>query len=468
MVGRLKKQFCVWICFGCIHFLVLSYLLLNNENHIAILTSQIPVIQINVNHSTINNVYLEILSNKTEIEYRSSFFKNNESLISSPLLQLRQRKDGEICALLCSHGYKPSGIGNALAIYWTARATAFFMNYSFVMNAHFNNETKNMDTQCEYETFPMFERLTSNRTVWTWFLPIEYLNADSSITSITNNFGLDMEINYIINRYNYLWQSNSHYSIPYESELIFLSYNPFFLPIIRNNTAVAFKRYYKFKNDMIYYHNIMDLIENHNVIAIHIRSGDSLFAKRSRRILLNMKYFSIALDFIHKKLNPSKKCKIFVIAQLDAANAHGPNDILSLNASNKIVNFITQELQQYINNNWDTYTVDFTIIGNDSADNDFFRMITAQYLICSPSSFCLEAAMANYLKTKLIIFPSKGPWQNVANLFSKITDQNKNKFIKVANHHFVNVDRYSVPVRRFKSIISTPNRFKKFKRWFRK
>ena len=36
-------------------------------------------------------------------------------------------------AIFCSIGYHPGGTGNALGIYWLARASAFFMNWTFII-----------------------------------------------------------------------------------------------------------------------------------------------------------------------------------------------------------------------------------------------------------------------------------------------------------------------------------------------
>eukprot|EP01084_Bolivina_argentea_P040750 75237_1 len=116
---------------------------------------------------------------------------------------------------------------------------------------------------------------------------------------------------------------------------------------------------------------------------------------------------------------------------------------------------MTQKFEMYLKKNWKGFDLEIQIIGNDTADNDYFRMITAPYLICAASSFCLNAAMANYLDTKLVILPSKGSWNSISNLFIKITDKN----------HTIHVEKLSVPTYSFHEF-KTANHMNHFKKWF--
>eukprot|EP01084_Bolivina_argentea_P178171 308003_1 len=77
-------------------------------------------------------------------------------------------------AIFCSTGYKPLGTGNALAIYWTSRAIAFFMNWTFVMNSNTNHITKSIDTSCQSkQEYHLFDREKYPRMKWSWFFRVD-------------------------------------------------------------------------------------------------------------------------------------------------------------------------------------------------------------------------------------------------------------------------------------------------------
>eukprot|EP01083_Nonionella_stella_P021401 59360_1 len=418
--------------------------------------------------------YLRLLLNST-IGNQSSLIDVN---IHSPLLKLIHTNTGKRpYALYCSTGYKPVGIGNALAIYWTARATAFFMNYSFIMNNHINNQTTWINTTCNRPEFTIFDSRPLNQSdtwdaihrhmQWTWFLPMEY--HQTFFNSDTFHSGIHVEPHAIANTYNYLWQQHNNkwhrYAAPYTNELIFMTYNPWFIPVIRNNTRDAFKQYYHHTANDMFYKNIVDAVATYNVIVIHLRLGDTLIKDNPHRNVMNMKYYTCAFEMIYVQLDAAKDCKLYVISQLARENAHHDADVLALNMSRRVTRYMVNEFEMYLNDKWNKYVRELVVIGNDTTDNDYFRMATAQYLICSASSFCLEAAMANYLDTKLIILPSEGPWGKVAKMLVQMTT--KNEFIKVKHHVVINSAKYSQRTGKFHKFQNESDMLT-FENWFAK
>ena len=281
----------------------------------------------------------------------------------------------------------------------------------------------------------------------------------------------DLDINKkyaIATQYNHLWQKKAggyqSYAVPYSNELIFTSYNPFFMPIIRNDTGESFKRFYASMNST-FYAEMEQEVHEYNVIVVHLRLGDTLMVKSARRILLKMRYFSRAFDMIYG-IRWNKECHIYVLAQLDLSNVHTQKDKDALIAGNKLAYFMMNEFKKYLDKSWSDKFKDrykMRVIGNDTADDDIFRMATASYLIGSPSSFSLEAAMGNFMDTRMIIHPSKGPWRSISDNFNKITSEKE--FYRVEHHHFIDVSKLSVQTYKFGNLTEERG-FRKFKSWF--
>lgn len=402
------------------------------------------------------------------INVSSNISWQGNTSISSPLYKIVKHKHNDnTYALFCFNGYKPIGIGNALAIYWTARAIAFFMNYSFIMNDHLNNETKYIDTRCRYRKELILFDIYNLPSKWTWFIPWEYHH--TLFTTTYPQFpNLDInEKKVIASQYNPKWQeragSYQSYAVPYAGSLIFVSYNAFFIPVIKNDTREAFKKYYSSINSPLY-EDTKNQVNKYNVIAIHLRLGDTLLVRSARRILLKFEYFKQAFDLIYQKLDKNKDCKISVIAQLDMNNVHVTKDKQALSLSNRMAYFIVDQFKKYLDKTWsDKFKFEINLIGNDTVYNDYFRMVTAPFVIGSPSSLCLEAVMANFLDTKLIIMPSKGPWEKMDKNFFKITKSTAQ--YRVDYHHWIDVDHLRIQSAKFGNVTNNAN-WEKFKKWF--
>ena len=421
---------------------------------------------------------------RTDWKLPSKLKKNTSAneLILSPLFN---RLIDDKFAIFCSSGYKPEGTGNALAIYWTARAMAFFMNWTFVMNENYNNiNSNNLDVSCKRKRkFPMFDQIKHTRMKWTWFLQMEH--------NATLNTKCNGNTTKIASKYNQIWKYYANkkdrylWSVPYGSHkhLFFLIYNPFFAQIIQSDTRAAFKRYYSFKpiaNDstpfadgywidtvhtnLDFHNSVIADLENTNLqlIVIHIRCSDLLF--HGNRYLMNLQYFQLSLDEIFAHIGKEKAFKIQIISQLDASNVHTSKDLKALPLSNKLVFFMIAEIEKYIASK-SGIDYQLEIIGNGTTDNDYFQMATARYLVCSPSSFCLMAAIANWYDPQLIILPQIGSWHHERKDYLKVAESASGGIL---SHHKW-IDTHSL-YKQIHQLFDTKNpteaNLDKFKKWF--
>eukprot|EP01083_Nonionella_stella_P091831 256815_1 len=334
-------------------------------------------------------------------------------------------------AVFCADKAAWAGTGNQLELYWVARAIAYFSNWIFVLNEASNTNTKGVDLSCDSKIQIMFDKKHHPSMKWTWFLPVEYnetfnTHYNSSIKDIYNQSLQPKEQRW--------------YRSPFCNVLALAAFNPSFIPVVQNNTRDAFERYYAYGENTssvaissynysvdpykgIFYESWVKELENKdtNIIAIHIRMGDVLVV--GYRYMFNMQYFVTALDLIfnHNDDFRYKHCKIKFIAQLSDANVHCERDMMALNMSRKIVYFMIEQIEKYIASRYGDYSISYDIIGNDTMDNDYYKLITARYVICSSSTFCFNTAMANYYDPQLIIMPSDAMWRRTIPLFKRMT-----------------------------------------------
>eukprot|EP01083_Nonionella_stella_P065395 171292_1 len=363
-------------------------------------------------------------------------------------------------ATFCSKRYKPEGTGNALAIYWTARAIAFFANYTFILDT----------AQCTQKPFKMFDQNASHST-WTWFL-------DKESNTTLHNLCSDPCPQYdtIISNYDFLWKYYANadkrpmFDIPYRSYIVFLMYNPWFAQIIQRDTRNAFLRYFT-QNELTPFHDSvmrdMSNTNQHLIVVIHIRCGDLLF--HHRRVLLNMRYFAKALDMVMAHigdLDSNKLYKFQVISQLSEGNSHTYKDLNALPISQKVVYHMIERIEKYIARKY-RIQYELEIIGNGTADNDYFQMITAPYLICSPSSFCFNAAIANYYDPQLMILPQIGAWKRQKKSYKYVADNTK--YGVLSHHKWLDTKGMFIKVSElFGKLTDLPSEtdLVSFKRWF--
>eukprot|EP01083_Nonionella_stella_P043839 118323_1 len=306
-------------------------------------------------------------------------------------------------AVLCVNGWPIVGLGNQLNVYWTARAIAYFMNWTFVLEYELCNISMN-------NGFRMF-KMGNKRMMWTWFLN----------ESFDNEFKLPLPLNATRFKYNRIWRRHMAdrqrcFVYPHHCSLMQISFNQWFIPLIQNNTRDAFKRYYEYnRNNSIYefYSKWMHVIDSAytSVIVIHIRLGDILNTPdRQHRDLLNMKYYATALDMIMSQLT-TDHITIKIVSQLSTANAHNNLDRKAVPASQEMMSVISQQIEYFMDSK---RSYELEVIGNDTLDNDFYKLVTAPYIIGSISTLCVQASMAHFYSSKLFIMPDSRYWGDAA------------------------------------------------------
>lgn len=193
--------------------------------------------------------------------------------------------------------------------------------------------------------------------------------------------------------------------------------------------------------------------------------GDILY--HGYRYVLNMQYFQTSLEMIFEqiKIRDDRHYKLRVISQLSEYNAHSKKDINAVNMSNNIVYFMVDEIDKYIKSEYDIkYSIQ--IIGNNTLDNDYFEMATAPLLICSPSSFCFHAAISNFYKPQLIIFPQIGPWVHYAPAYLYMTE-NADPSSPISHHRWLNTSSMWIMVERlWDNKLPNEQFFTNYKKWF--
>ena len=154
-----------------------------------------------------------------------------------------------------------------------------------------------------------------------------------------------------------------------------------------------------------------------------------------------------------------------MISQLSIYNAHSDKDKKAVNMSNKIVYFTVDKIENYIKSEYDIkYSLE--IIGNDTIDNDYFEMATAPYLICSPSSLCFHAAIANFYNPKLIIFPQIGAWIHFRDTYLYLTE-NAASWSSISHHRWINTSSMWIMIERlFDKKLPNDIFFDNYKKWF--
>ena len=133
--------------------------------------------------------------------------------------------------------------------------------------------------------------------------------------------------------------------------------------------------------------------------------------------------------------------------------------------SNRMVHFMIDAIDNYIATNYDIqYSLE--IIGNDTADNDYYKLVTIPYLICSSSTFCFHAAMANFYDPKLIILPEIGPWKEHKVSYRRTTQNAKSGLLK--HHKWIDTSSMFIGVKYLfnTSLQPSESNFSDFKTWF--
>eukprot|EP01084_Bolivina_argentea_P136345 240129_1 len=154
----------------------------------------------------------------------------------------------------------------------------------------------------------------------------------------------------------------------------------------------------------------------HENIVIHIRCGNIIKLSikgeylDGRYGILTTNYikYSVSnamksifnIDWIKDRINC--KTKIWILSQLTKHSLR-PHE-LNMNKDCKyLINYIVNNsLSQFF------HPAQTIIVYDTDINDDFYRMVNAPLLICSPSTFCLSAGMGNI--NGYVIMPNFGPW----------------------------------------------------------
>ncbi|ETO25677.1 hypothetical protein RFI_11458 [Reticulomyxa filosa] len=281
---------------------------------------------------------------------------------------------------------KNSGLGNILSIYWYGRAIAYWqgMNFELKHAQWLAWSPKVSNTFLQYlPSYASFEEMQLDEMIGT----DEYNQLKKKLENLEIDLNAGIETRY------------SHVT----SQLM-TYYNNHFMQFIIADTHAALQRHFKVKpnNGVIYREK---LVNKHDVV-IHFRCGDILHRGHELYHFLTLQYYTYILDYIIKEYNISDeirlaKMKVFMLSQITQEGVHLPSDVKSIEKCQHLIWIFRDVLSERYPN------VFFEVMNNDIV-NDFAMMVYAPHLICSTSSFCLHAALAN--KAKHVFLPDIGPW----------------------------------------------------------
>eukprot|EP01084_Bolivina_argentea_P315741 547119_1 len=291
--------------------------------------------------------------------------------------------------------YEFAGLGNVLNQYWGARAIAYFLNYDFKWNIceKLKPFPKYNDTQKSFSSFLPKQKHIYNQS----FAPNLMLYADKN----------KVDTEYI-----------------HPSSLLFLYYNKYYAHIMKTDYENAFKEYYESNKISA---QSQHKFNSDSDIVIHIRCGDVFqYMSMDKNILpqygfLTTNYIKYSvtngtktafnINWIKDKI--SKNTTIFILSQLTAKSSRSHEKGYA-----KQCNYLVKYL---VNNSFALFfqPAKIEIMYDTDINNDFYFMMNAPLLICSPSSFCLSAAIAN--TNGYSILPSYGTWGTNLNDITNIT-----------------------------------------------
>ncbi|ETO31557.1 hypothetical protein RFI_05564 [Reticulomyxa filosa] len=360
------------------------------------------------------------------------------------------------------------GFGNALLQYWTARAMAFYFQLDFAMDRNvcrsllkevngsiildvmdiFFFQQKASNWQNEIHSFHPSEVVLSNQ--FSHSVPFQTYQMDAATEEISDVKILANEWKQMMHKLvnmktmslKFPHASNSHLYLVVNKIFLSQIYQQEFRSLVKQQTKPLFL-------------SDLDLV-------IHVRCGDILFLKNVTNLqsygfmtcgyyykVLNgvnyLNWFEEIQRQLEKKHNVS--IGIHIISQLSTASVHFQTENDNINSCHSIVtalqnciqNFIFQKFSQsdlrYLNLYWN-------IAKETTINQDFYKMILAPYLICSPSTFCLMAALAN--SQGRVMLPANFVMQSVQRLCPQT---------KVQNHYLMaekEVNEFKLSLSQFK------------------
>eukprot|EP01083_Nonionella_stella_P029038 80025_1 len=291
--------------------------------------------------------------------------------------------------LIYCAGISLAGIGNHLAQYWTARAVGFWLGYDFQMMDNAK------DQRCwEGGAIDMHDKYFSN-TTWSYYLP------KHSHDSVYSHYATDNAARHRI----FLWITQTLVALAkrdgwikycYKGMIRLFWYNELYVRTVIRDTHRALDQYFASTDTSV-------PVIGANDAVIHFRCGDILQAGGNEYGFMTIAYYKQA--FMNWKW--TEDTTVHLLTQL-GNNSLRTDDLLGLNLERRNQDKCTQiateyvvELQKLV------MPAQIVIHGNDLMDDDFYMMVHAPLLICSESTFCGQAALAN---TNHVVMPIYGPW----------------------------------------------------------
>jgi len=197
------------------------------------------------------------------------------------------------------------------------------------------------------------------------------------------------------------WAGNIH-----TTSMLFMYYNPFFQRIVNYEMTNALAQFYEINNRKV--PNIADFKD----IVIHIRCGDvikgmyDLWPLREYGFL-TMNYYKYAVQFIVKyEMEITTNTTVHIISQLNNNSLRNANEQTYAPYCNYLINHIINHRTNGLRKIF--FPAKIKIGNGFDANDDYYRMLNAPILFCSPSTFCFNAALGNI--NGIVIMPSIGPW----------------------------------------------------------
>eukprot|EP01083_Nonionella_stella_P124258 375101_1 len=280
------------------------------------------------------------------------------------------------------------GFGNGLSVYWGSRALAFWMNYNWQMNSQLYYNSLSGETNHVMSAFlPHHKRITWN------------IN-DSLDATLYFMPGID----------------KGQHDVMHPTSLIFLWYNPYFQVIMHQEYMSAMHSFYEHTNRLETAKRMKQEMWENNDVVIHVRCGDVLQLMHNVKdwdygFLTMNHYRYVITDGIeqifgihwHKdKIN--NDTTVWIISQLSNKSAR-KGEISAMKDCDYLINYIVDNALK------DIFHPATVYIGYDSdVNDDYWRMLVAPLLICSPSTFCFNAGMGNM--DGIVIIPNRGAWMD--------------------------------------------------------
>ena len=227
-------------------------------------------------------------------------------------------------------------------------------------------------------------------------------------------------------------EGNLEKLFPFKSVYRLLYYNPIMINLIIQDTHNALDRYFESMKNVGHTQNKLadPLWTSDRDIVIHFRCGDVLSERKTTYGFVTSLYFQRAFEIIselygtNSLFEDTPNITIWFLSQLGKNSLRRTmnQERKNANGCNQLVYGYVKELQKMVS------PATIVINGNDLLSVDFYRMVYAPNLICSMSSFCESAALAN---ANNVIMPIYGPWW-------KLPEMIEGGIWYPPNHHIIN------------------------------